>query len=223
MTEFVVHGIAGSPYVRAVLLALEEKGLPWHLDAVPMGAQRDPDYRAIHPFQKIPTLDHADFRLYETAAILGYLDRTTAEPALTPRDSRDVARMDQLISITGCYLAPRVSGGLSFQRMVAPLIGMPVDETAVAEAVAPAGEVLDEVARLLGDTPFLVGGGLTLADLMIAPHLSFLPHFAEGQVLVAERPNLARWIERMEMRPSMAATTWDRLNEMVAARQTVDA
>ena len=42
MTDFTVHGIPGSPFVRTVLLALEEKGLPWHLAAIAIGAQREP-------------------------------------------------------------------------------------------------------------------------------------------------------------------------------------
>jgi glutathione S-transferase len=93
-----------------------------------MGAHRVPEYRAIHPFHKIPTLDHGDFRLYETTAILRYLDRMADTPALVPDDARAVARMDQMISITACYVAPRISGALSFPRRVAPMIGLPVDE-----------------------------------------------------------------------------------------------
>jgi glutathione S-transferase len=92
----------------------------------------------------------------------------------------------------------------------------------VAAAVAPATEVIDEVARLLGDQVFMAGDALSLADLMLAPHLSFLPHFAEGQAILARHDNLAAWIDRMEARPSMAATTWDRLKAL-AAREAVAA
>jgi glutathione S-transferase len=223
MTEFVIHGIPGSPYVRAPLLALEEKGLPWRLAPVPMGGNRAPEYRPIHPFQKIPTLDHGDFRLYETRAILNYLDRIAPDPALTPTDPRQAARMDQLIGITDAYLAGRVSGPLTFPRMVAASFGMPVDEDAVAAAVAPAAEVVDEVARLLADQPFMAGEALSLADLMLAPHLAFLPHFAEGAAILAPHANLAAWIARMDARPSMAATSWERLKEGIAARESVAA
>ena len=52
MSDFVIHGIPGSPYVRTALLVLEEKGLSWRLAAVPMGGNRTEAYRAIHPFQK---------------------------------------------------------------------------------------------------------------------------------------------------------------------------
>ena len=216
MTDFTLHGIPGSPYVRTVALALEEKRLPWRLAAVAMGAHRAPEYRALHPFHKIPTLDHGGFRLYETPAILRYLDRMADTPALVPDDARAVARMDQMISITGCYVAPRVSGPLSFQRLVAPLIGMPVDEDAVAAAMEPAADALAEVARLLGEQPFIAGETITLADLMLAPHISFLPNFEEGRQIMAPHPNLTAWIARMEARPSMAATTWERLGGLVA-------
>ncbi len=214
MTDFVIHGIPGSPYVRTPLLALDEKGLPWRLAAVPMGGNRAPEYRAIHPFNKIPTLDHGDFRLYETRAILNYLDRVAPQPALTPTDPRAAARMDQLIGITDSYLAPRVSGPLSFPRIVAPKIGLPVDEAAIAAAVAPAREVVDEVARLLDGQAFMAGSAISLADLMLAPHLVFLPGFAEGQRLLAPHANLAAWIDRMASRPSMVATSWERLLEI---------
>ena len=217
MTDFVIHGIPGSPYVRTPLLALEEKGLPWRLAAVPMGGNRAPEYCSIHPFNKIPTLDHGDFRLYETRAILNYLDRIAPEPRLTPTDPRAAARMDQLIGITDSYLAPRVSGPLSFPRIVAPKLGLPVDEAVIAAAVAPAGEVIDEVARLLDGQPFMAGSAISLADLMLAPHLVFLPDFAEGQRMLAPHSALAAWIERMASRPSMAATSWERLLAMSGA------
>jgi glutathione S-transferase len=214
MTDFVIHGIPGSPYVRTPLLALEEKGLPWRLAAVPMGGNRTPEYRAIHPFNKIPTLDHGDFRLYETRAILNYLDRIAPEPPLTPAAPRAAARMDQLIGITDSYLASRLSGPLSFPRIVAPKFGLPIDDAAIAAAVGPASEVIDEVARLLDDQVFMAGSAISLADLMLAPHLVFLPDFAEGQRLLAPHANLAAWIERMASRPSMAATSWERLLEI---------
>jgi len=223
MTDFILHGIPGSPYVRTVLLALEEKGLPWRLAAVPMGAHRAPEYRAIHPFHKIPTLDHGDFRLYETAAILRYLDRMADAPALVPDDAPGAARMDQLISITNCYVAPRISGPLSFPRLVAPMMGIPVDEDAVAAAIEPAGEVLDEIARLLGDQPFLAGDSITLADVMLAPHIAYLPDFEEGRRVLEPHANIAAWIARIAARPSMAATTWEQVNEIAAQPETVAA
>lgn len=222
MTDFVLHGVPGSPYVRAPLLALEEKGLPWRLDSLPMGGNRTPDYKArLHPFAKIPVLDHGDFRLYETRAILDYIDQIAPEPKLTPADPRRRARMNQVIGIVDSYVAARVSATVTFPRLVAPRFGIPVDDAAVASAIAPAQEVVDELARLLGDQDYMAGPAVSLGDLMLIPHMGFLPDFAEGAALIAPHPNLAAWIARMNARPSMAATDWgillDRFPMPVAA------
>ena len=213
MTEFIVHGIPGSPYVRSPLLALEEKGLDYRLVALPMGGHKTEEYRALQPFGKIPAFEHGGFRLYETQAILRYIDRIAPEPALTPADPRRAARMDQLLNIADCYVAQQVSGALAFPRMVAPRFGIPFDEAAIPAAMPAARLAIGEVARLLGEQPFMTGDTLSLADLHLAPHLSFLPHFAEGRELLAPHPDLAAWIARTEARPSMKATTWERLME----------
>jgi glutathione S-transferase len=209
MTEVVVHGVPGSPYVRTVLMTLEEKALPWRLQPVGLGGNRVAAYRAIHPFQKIPTLDHGDFRLYETAAILNYVDRLAAKPALRPEDLRLAARMDQVISIVNAYLAPRVSGAVTFPLLVAPKLGLPFDADAARAAIPQAREAVDEIGRILGNQDFIAGSTITLADLMLAPHLSFLPDFDEGTTILNDNTNVRAWTDRMKARPSFAATTWD--------------
>ena len=86
MSEFVVHGIIGSPYVRAVLLGLEEKGRSYRLAPLPAGGHRAAEHLARHPFGRVPAVEHGDFHLYETQAVLRYLDRLFPQPALTPAD-----------------------------------------------------------------------------------------------------------------------------------------
>lgn len=214
---FVVHGIAGSPYVRSPLIALEEKGLPWRLAAIPFGANRTPEWAAERqPFGKIPAFEHDGFELYETQAILRYIDRIAPGPSLTPADIREAARMDQLLNITDCYVAGPSSGRISFPRLVAPMFGLPVDEESIAAAVPEAKKAVDEIARLLGDQRFMAGDAISLADVHLIPHLTFLPHTPEGRSLLAPHANLAAWIARMDARPSLAATSWDRLKELTA-------
>jgi glutathione S-transferase len=209
MSEFIVHGVPGSPYVRSPLLALEEKGATWSLAALGFGQNRAPEYAAFHPFQKMPVLDHGDYRLYETQAILRYIDRVVDGPSLTPTDARTAARMDQLLGIADCYLAPRVSGALSFPRAVAPRFGMPVDEAAIAAAIPAAKVAIDEVARLLAGQPFLTGDAVTLADLHVYTQMSFVPQYAEGRALLEPHASLRAWLERMDARPSARATSWE--------------
>ena len=218
MTDFVVHSIPGSPFGRSVLALLEERGAHWRLAPVAPGAQRSAAHLALHPFGRVPVLQHGDFLLYETQAILRYLDRALPGPALTPTDPKTAARMDQAMSINDWYLFQGAARIIVFHRIVGPmLLGTTPDEAAIAAAMPAAHTVIDELARTLADHPFFTGDTLTLADLHLAPQLSMLAATPEWLTLAAGYPNLSRWIERMEDRPSFVATTWERLTERARA------
>jgi glutathione S-transferase len=213
----IVHGIPGSPYVRSVLLALEEKEADYRFRAMPFGGHKEPGYRALHPFARIPVIQHGDFTLYETHAILRYIDRLIPQPALVPTDIRAEARMDQIISITNSYASTQISGAVSFPRIFAPHFGLPVDEAAIAAALPDARNCLDAIGRLVGEQPYLTGASMTLADLMLIPHLSYYAQCGEGVEMLARHPALVAWIERMEQRPSMAKTSFERVGELAEA------
>jgi glutathione S-transferase len=217
MSEFVIHGVPGSPFVRAVLMGLEEKNHGWRLQPVAPGASKSPEHLARHPFGRVPAVEHGDFQLYETQAVLRYIDRIHPEPPLTPADPRKAARMDQIMGVNDWYLFAHAMAPIGFPRVVAPRIGFPADASKVAEALPRAEVCVREIARLLGAQPFLAGGALSLADLMVAPQLSLLMECEEGGSLMAPHAALSAWLERMEARPSMIATTWARLEEMAAA------
>ena len=125
MTDFIVHSIPGSPYGRAVLIALEEKGARYRLAALPPGSSKSAAHLARHPFGRIPTIEHGDFSLYETQAILRYIDRALPEPALTPTDARLAANMDLLMNLNDWYLFQGCMNVIGFQRVIAPrLLGL---------------------------------------------------------------------------------------------------
>jgi Glutathione S-transferase len=88
MSQFIVHSIPGSPFGRSVLATLEEKGAPYRLAPVAPGTFKSPEHLARHPFGRVPVLEHDGFHLYESQAILRYLDRVLPNPALTPADPR---------------------------------------------------------------------------------------------------------------------------------------
>ena len=44
-----------------------------------------PSHLALHPFNRVPVLQHDDFTLYETSAIVSYLEDTFPNPALQPK------------------------------------------------------------------------------------------------------------------------------------------
>jgi len=218
MSEFTVHSIPGSPFGRAALATLEEKGASYRLSPVAPGTLRSPEHLARHPFGRVPVLEHDGFLLYETQAILRYLDRVLPAPALTPADPKRAARMDQVMNVNDWYLFQGVANVIAFHRVVGPrLMGLQPDEAAIEAAMPKARTVFAELARLLGEQPYFTGDAVSLADLLIAPQLAFFTQTPEWSVLSAPHANLVTWLARMEARPSFQATTWDRVAEMAKA------
>jgi glutathione S-transferase len=218
MTNFIIHSIPGSPYGRAALMILEEKGLPYQLRPVAPGTFRLPEHLARHPFGRVPVLEHGEFSLYETQAILRYIDRIAPTPSFTPWDAKEAARMDQLMNINDWYLFQGVSSVICFQRVVGPrLMGKVPDEELISAAMPKAHAVFGELSRLLGDQRFFANDELSLVDILMAPQLDFFFETPEWETLTSRHPNLRSWLERMRARPSMVATTWDRVAAMAKA------
>ena len=218
MSEFIVHSIPGSPFGRTVMATLEEKGASYRLAPVAPGTFKSPEHLARHPFGRVPVLEHDGFALYETQAILRYLDRVLPNPALTPADPRRAARMDQAMNVNDWYLFQGVANVIVFHRVVGPrVMGLKPDETAIEAAMPRARQVFTELARLLGKQPWFAGETLSLADLHLAPAIAFFTATPEWSELGAPHQNLVAWLARMEARPSMQATTWERVSEMAKA------
>jgi len=206
MNEIVAYGILGSPFLRAVLLGLEEKRLPYRVEAMAPAALKAPEHLARHPFGRIPVIEHGDFRLYETQAILRYLDAAFPDPALQPVEAEAIGRMNQIIGINDWYLFQKVGAVIVFNRIVGPLLmGRTPDEAAIAAAMPMGRTCIDELGRLLAGQAFLAGDHLSIADLMVAPQLDFLQATPEGRELLAGTA-LADWLARMNERPSMQRT-----------------
>lgn len=218
MSEFVVHSIPGSPFGRSVMAVLEEKGAPWRIAPISPGTLKSEPHISRHPFGRMPVLEHDGFSLYETSAILRYLDRILPKPALTPIDPKVAARMDQVMSISDWYLFQGVGNVIGFQRVVGPrLMGLTPNEEACAAALPQGRVVFSALSGLIGDQPYFGGDAVSLADFMVAPQMDFLAECPEWATLTADAPQLGAWLERMNARPSLEATTWPALNAMAAA------
>ncbi|QUD89195.1 glutathione S-transferase family protein [Phenylobacterium montanum] len=201
-----LHTVPGSPYGRVVMIALEEKGASYRIAPLAFGDHKKPNYLALQPFGRIPVLDDGDFRLYETQAILRYVDRAFEGPALQPKEPKALARMDQLMNIIDWYLFPQVTVTIPYQRIVVPLmLGGQPDEAVVAEGVPKARHCVGAIEDLMAGQPFLTGDNLSLADIMMFTHIDYLAATPEGREILEGRPLLA-WLGRMQARDSVKAT-----------------
>jgi glutathione S-transferase len=208
MPEPVVFGATYSVYVRAVRLALVEKGVPYRLVEVDVFAAGGPPAGHLerHPFGRIPAFEHDGFRLYESGAISRYVDEAFPGPALQPSDPKGRARLNQAIGILDNYAYRTLVWDIFVERVRAPAQGRASDETRIAAALPTAEVCLEALEDLMAEAPWLAGERLSLADLHAAPMFAYFRMAPEGADLLARHKALARWWDAMSARPSMAAT-----------------
>ena len=202
----IVYGPAGSTYVWSTRLALAEKGVAHELVEVGFGQHREEPHLSRHPFAKVPAFEHDGFALYETQAILRYIDEGFPVAPLQPTDLHEFARMNQIMGIVDAYAWPSIAGGILVNRLLNPRLGLPVDEAAIAAAVPEARLCLSEFARLMGEWPFMTGERISLADLMVFPLLYYFRRVPEGTEPLADHPTLSSWVRRIEERQSVQVT-----------------
>ena len=98
---------SGSPYAWRVWLALEHKQLTYDLKTISFSAGdlRTPEFLAINPRHRVPALVDDGFSLYESAAILEYLDEKYPGPKLFPGDVQQRAIVRRLVREADEYFA----------------------------------------------------------------------------------------------------------------------
>jgi glutathione S-transferase len=202
-----IYGSKASTCTRKVLTTLAEKGATAELVAIDMraGEHKGEAHLARQPFGKVPALEDDGFMMYESRAIMRYLDARLPGPKLTPADPRGLARMEQWISVEHEYFSPRAMK-IVHQLYFGPMRGnapdLKVVETARAELQLP----LDVAARALEKQPYFAGDAFTLADVTWMPYLEYLVAAKQGD-LVSARPAIARWWESVSGRPSWKQVT----------------
>jgi glutathione S-transferase len=208
MSEAVIHGPDYSTYVRTARLCFEEKAAPYRLAKVHMlgGETQKPEYLRKHPFGKVPAFEHDGLELYETDAIVRYVDTVFPGRRLQPADPKQAARMNQIISIVNSYAYGAILGKLVWQRLIMPMLGQATDESAIEASKPMVTRCLAEMERLKGGNAFLAGPDISLADLFLAPVMGYLVMTPEATEIMAKHPHLQAWWEQVSARPSMAAT-----------------
>jgi glutathione S-transferase len=200
---------SGSPYAWRAQLALEHKALPYERKVLSFSAgdTRKPEFVALNPRHRVPTLVDGDFVIYESNAVTAYLE--AAYPGrgspLFPGDARSQATVWRLMMEVDNYLQQATDAIVDYTFYTKP-------EERQAQKLADARKaVTEEFAQmtryLKGD--FLVGP-LSAADFSLYPPVAFmwrckvkLPDFdAEGLLT----PELSAWKKRMEALPYLEKT-----------------
>jgi len=198
MAQVEVYWASGSPFAWKVLLALEERKIP-HKSVLISFSNYDhkkPEYLALNPRGKVPILQNGSDTLYESMAILMYLENKFSENSLLPtvNYAKILTR-----AFEAQYIADATVKFLSLDVKTAT-------PEQIKESFQPALKELDQWERYLYENagPFLFGNHVTLADLSIFPHIALIVRY--GLELQKRYPKINAYYENMVSRESVQKT-----------------
>lgn len=189
-----------STFARRVRMQLLEKGVSFDEVIVKMEAKehKADAYRTLNPYGRVPTLVDDDLVLFESSAILDYLEARIPTPPLLPAEAKDRARCAMHIKLCDLEIGVHTPT-LFFPRRFFPRErwDLPSQDRA-REVIRRHFEI---VGQQLGDRTWLVSDAFTLADLAYCIVSPFIALFE-----LHPPDNVRAWLERIEARPSAVAT-----------------
>jgi glutathione S-transferase len=199
----VVLGSPRSTYVRSVRMALAEKGVAYEHQAV---APHSPELLAVNPFGRMPAFRDGDFALYETSAILRYIDESFPGPSLIATNLRARARMEQWVSLIIAHCYDAMVRRYVLQYVFPKGAGGAPDRAVIDAAIPEMRAQLHALEQGYGARNMLAGDAVTIADLLLAPIVAYLGMFPESKAILAELPNVRRAHAAIGERPSFQST-----------------
>lgn len=153
---------------------------------------KTPEYLAMNPNGKVPTLVDGALKLWEADAIMCHL-ASRCDSELWPQDSRQIEVIRWLSWATQHFNS--AAGKMYFETIIKPRFKIgPVDTDAVAQATSQFREHAAVLDAHLAAHQWLVDDTLTVADFSTAVTL---PYAGEAHIPLDEFPAIQRWHERM--------------------------
>ncbi len=202
-----LHGYTYSVYSRIPRMVCHEKDIAFEWREVdPFDAATPESYSDLHPFRRVPVLEHDGFSLYETGAISRYLDEAFPGPPLQPADIGQRARMAQVISIVDAYVYWPLVRQVFSHRVFQPKFGDPGDEAEIATGLAASKTALAALEKLAPGDGFIASPEVSLADFHLATMIDYFTMADEGAAMLAQYAKLSAWWAHMRLRDSVTAT-----------------
>ena len=198
-----ILGDPRSSYVRSARMAFVEKGVAYTLEPHP---PHSPPVDAIHPFGKVPVLRCGALTLFESSAILRYIDEALPGPKLMPDTPADRARVEQWISATHCYFYDAMVARYVLQYVFPRGAGGKPDRAVIDTGIADMKKQFAMLEPVYGGREWLVGDRVSLADLLLAPIVFYVQAMPEGKEVLAPFANIRRAHAAIAARPSFQAT-----------------
>lgn len=185
------HPLSGHAHRVELLLSL--LNVPTELVFVDLakGAHKQAEFLAINPFGQVPAIDDNGTVLSDSNAILVYLAKKyDTSGRWLPAEPVAAAKVQRWLSVA----AGQIASGPATARLIT-VFGAPYDaESTIARSHA----LLLVVEKELTNSPFLAGNTATLADVA---GYTYIAHAPEGNVSLADYPQVRAWLARIEALP----------------------
>jgi glutathione S-transferase len=199
----VLLGDPRSTYVRTTRMGLAEKGIQYTLQpAMP----HTPEILAVHPWGRMPAFRDGDLLLFETSAILRYVEEAFPGPSLLPGNIRDRARCEQWVSAINAYCYDAMVRRYLLQYVFPRGADGKPDRNVIDPALKDVAKQLAIFDAAYGEKNLLAGANVSLADLFLAPIVAYIAGMPEGEALMKAAPNVARAQAAMRERASFKET-----------------
>jgi len=199
---------SGSPFAWKVWLVLEHKGIPYTPRRLSFDKDetRTPEFLAINPRGRVPTIVDDGFALYESSAICEYLEEKHPEKPLLPKDAKSRALVRRLVGEADDSL---YKAGSDLMDKVLYRPAAERDPKQIEEAKTKLRAELGYWRDYLKGDFF--AGSLSLADFAIYPYMRIGVRVEERVpglgIKRGELPaNLAAWMKRIEAFPYFERT-----------------
>jgi glutathione S-transferase len=202
-----LYGYRYSVYAWIARFAAHEKGVRYDWAEIdPFAADVPASYLELHPFKRVPTLVHDGFTIYETGAITRYLDEAFDGPALQRQGPRERARTSQIVSIVDSYAYWPLVRQVFSHGFFRPRTGRPADGGELRQGLEASPKVLAALEAIAGDSGYLCGDGISIADIHLAPMIGYFVLVPEAASLLQAHPRLSRWWDGISPRTAFKAT-----------------
>ena len=203
------YNASGSPYAWRVWLALEHKGIAYEprMLSFDKGDLKTPEFRALNPRCRVPVVVDDGFALFESAAIVEYLeDKEPGDPLLFSADVHERAVQRRMVREADQYFAE------ALERLVEAVLFTPPDQRSPETVTRACSEIRKELAywetAIVGD---YLAGPLSAADFTLFPEIALVVRMAgRNPGLIPSDligPVIASWMRRMENLP-VVQKTW---------------
>lgn len=200
-----IVGVQFSAFTRVVQFCCEEIGLNYTLGPVVNGQEYRMGSQAIkplNPFMKMPVLLDDGRVLYETQSICRYLDNTYNQARLQTPDPWQKAQVDQWCAAITAYVDKVIVRDYLLEFLFPKGENYSVRMDVVTASIPAVLNLVDVLEQQLGEREFLVGDQFTLADIMLAPALTYLIGGPNNADLVKNGSVLRNYAARILARPT---------------------